>query len=426
MKLKVIFCWLLLIIMTKEVNCQGNELTRAPNTIDYVQAFKDTLAKLSEKSGNEFFKMHCNSIASVINSASGHSFQDTIFLKNMYQAFNNQSDPDNAKKLSTYLERRRPFILSWVSPTDGSVSFSWLNPPKNWNPDNQYPLYIQLHGLWYVASNAIEYMTYPFTESASNAISFEDGYLLSPWGRGNYWYEGISETDIWECIAALEAVAKIDPTRKYLSGHSMGGYGAWRIASKSPDTWAALGIHAGALWFENADLVNATVAAALKNVPTYFVCGTDDGLLDINLTAYHLLEDAGNAHLQFATFEGGHVYLENNVEDMYLWMRKFVNEDWTTDIKQPSASSPGSPRIRCYPNPVTTTSTIVYSGIENSAVDIAIYDICGQLVDEVAKSVATTGENRSAYDASGLKPGVYVLRLKSGDLVADTKMVVEH
>lgn len=55
--------------------------------------------------------------------------------------------------------------------------------------------------------------------------TFEDGYLLFPWGRGNVWYEGIGETDVWESISALNELVKVDSTKKYLMGFSMGGYG---------------------------------------------------------------------------------------------------------------------------------------------------------------------------------------------------------
>jgi hypothetical protein len=424
MKLKIICCCLLMVIIVKEAECQGYNLKYSPATIDYIEALKDTLVKLSENSDNEFFKIHCTSIVSVIDSKSSFSSRDSAFLENTYHAFNNQSDPSNAKELSTYIERQRPFILSWVSPTDGAVSFSWLNPPKNWNPENEYPLYIQLHGLWSVASNSIEYMTYPFLESASNDSSFEDGYLLSPWGRGNLWYQGISETDIWECMGALEEIVKVDPVRKYLSGHSMGGYGAWSIASKSPNTWAALGIHAGALGYNNSDLVTASVAEVLKAVPVYFVCGTNDGLLEINQTAYNLLEDAGNPNLQFVTFVGGHEYIEENVENMYLWMRNFVNEDWSTGSKKTEEIPQFEFRIKCYPNPVTKTSNIVYTGIENSTVNISIYDIYGRFIDEVADAARISGENSAAFDATGLTQGIYLIRMKSGDGFADSKMVV--
>jgi hypothetical protein len=424
MKLKIIFCWLLMVILIKEAECQGHELKSQPAAIDVIEALKDTLVKLSENSDNAFFTMHCTSIVSVIDSKNSFTLRDSTFLENMYLAINDQSDPASAKELSTYIERKRPFILSWVSPTDGAVSFSWLNPPKNWNPENEYPLYIQLHGLWSVASNSIEYMTYPFLGSASNDSSFEDGYLLSPWGRGNLWYQGISETDIWECIGILEDIVQINPARKYLSGHSMGGYGAWSIASKSPGTWAALGIHAGALWYNNANLVNESVAEALKDVPTYFVCGTNDDLLEINQIAYNLLEEAGNQNLQFVTFVGGHEYLEENVENMYLWMREFMNEDWTANSKKTGELSQTEFRIKCLPNPVTTTSNLVYSGTENSIVNICIYDIYGRFLDEVADAVRISGENSITFNAAGLSSGIYFIYLKSGNGFTNSKMVV--
>ena len=172
-------------------------------------------------------------------------------------------------------------------------------------------------------------MTYPYLHGPSNSTSFEDGYLLSPWGRGNFWYQGISPKPIsgnaWRHLKMLPG---IDPARKYLSGHSMGGYGAWSIASKSPDTWAALGIMAGAFWYY-PNVLDDIAAESLKEMPTYFVCGTNDGLLEINQTAYQLLKDAGNWHLQFVTFSGGHEYLEENVRNMYLWMRQFVKAELT-------------------------------------------------------------------------------------------------
>jgi Secretion system C-terminal sorting domain/Putative esterase len=424
MKRKIIFCWLLMIILTIKAESQVTKVKSKSDVINSIEALKDTLMKLSENSGNAFFKMHCSSMVSVINSKSRFTSRDSAFLENTYRAFNNQNDPANAKELLTYLNRQRPFIFSWISPTDGAVSFSWLNPPKNWNPENEYPLYIQLHGLWSVASNSIEYLTYPFLESASNDSSFEDGYLLSPWGRGNLWYQGISETDIRECIGALEDIVLVDPARKYLSGHSMGGYGAWSIGSKSPGTWAALGIHAGALWYDNADLVNESVADALKDVPTYFVCGTNDDLLEINQTAYHLLEDAGNPNLQFVTFVGAHVYIEENVENMYLWMRNFVNEDWTTVSKKKGEKVQPEFRIKCYPNPVTATLEIVYSVPENSTVNISIYDIYGRFIFEVADAVKVFGEMRTTFDTEGIAPGIYIIRMKSGEVATETKIIV--
>jgi hypothetical protein len=138
-----------------------------------------------------------------------------------------------------------------------------------------------------------------------------------------------------------------------------------------------------------------------------------------------LLEDAGNSNLQFVTFVGGHDYIEENVENMYLWMRNFVNEDWTA-AKENTVETPQPEfRVKCYPNPVTTNSNIVYSGTENSVVIISVYDIYGRSVFEVADAVRISGEKCATFNAKGFAPGIYLIRLKSGDEVADSKMVVE-
>ncbi len=40
----------------------------------------------------------------------------------------------------SYLDRSRPLIVSWLSPTDGQVSFAWLTLRARWNPEREYPV----------------------------------------------------------------------------------------------------------------------------------------------------------------------------------------------------------------------------------------------------------------------------------------------
>lgn len=424
MKLKIILCWFLITFIARETECKENSVKKSSNTVDFISSLKDTLVALSGNSDNEFFKKHCNSLLAVINSKVSYTSADSSFLLATYNAFNNVSDTSNASLLSSYLKRERPFVLAWVSPTDGAVSFSRLKPPKNWDPQLEYPVYIQLHGLTSPANSIIEYVTKPFRDNPSSTFSYEDGYMLSPWGRGNLWYQGISEIDIWEGLAELNKIVKIDHSRQYITGHSMGGYGTWSIASKSANTWAAIGIHAGALWYNSSNLVNADVADIFKDLPTYFVCGTSDGLLGINQTAYSLLENAGNQNIQFVTFTGGHEYVEKNVENMYLWLRDFVNDDWNTGIIESSEISQNESAIRCYPNPVLTTTTIKFTVSENSSVNIDIYDIYGRFITKVENETGTPGEYSATIDAKGLSPGIYFIRMKSGTVITELKMIV--
>jgi hypothetical protein len=394
------------------VYCQGE-----------VEALKARLNTLSLLSSNTYFINHCKAFLSVIDAKGEITDADISFLTDTYTAFTNPDLEGDPSLLSSYLNRQRPFIISWVSPTDGEVSFSWLKLPADWNPDKVYPLYIELHGFWNVANDPIEYLTYPFRQDASDNFAFEDGYLLSPWGRGNLWYQGISETDIWECMASLEKTVKIDPSRKFLCGHSMGGYGAWSIGLKSINTWAALGIHAGALWYDDYVLQDEAFET-LKNMPVYFVVGNADGLYNVNLSANGKLKAAGNKNTEFVTFNGGHDYLDVNVQNMYLWMRDFTNDDWYLSFDDSSNSRSPTIRIRCTPNPVKEHAILTYKLEVPSEIIIDLYDSLGKVVENIFTGFKYFGDHNFDFDASGLPSGTYTLKLKTRGMESELKIVV--
>ena len=293
----------------------------AADQADYRTNLRGALQTLSDEAGDPLFRLHFRSMIDVIGAGDHGLSTDTTNINNLWGTFQDASAPNSPRLRTSYLNRSMQLIVSWVSPTDGQVSFTWLRLPAGWDPEKEYPLYIQLHGLWDVAGDQLTYLNYPFL-NPSTGMAFEDGYLVSPWGRGNLWYRGIAETDIWECAAKIKTLVQVDLSRQYLCGHSMGGYGAWHIAVRSADTWAALGVHAGALSYYPGE-VNATAAAALRNLPTYFVVGTSDSLLAVDQAAYQLLRDTGNPNLAFVTFPGAHDYRQEDVDRMYLWMRQF-------------------------------------------------------------------------------------------------------
>jgi hypothetical protein len=291
------------------------------DSTDYRAGLRSTLQSLSEQATDPLLRLHFNGIAQVV-AAGDHGWStDDQGIKDLWTSFTSASTPHSPRLRESYLDRSRPLIVAWTSPSDGQVSFAWLTLPARWDPALEYPIYIQLHGLWDVAGDRIPYLAYPFSHPGTS-FAFEDGYLVSPWGRGNQWYRGIAETDIWEGMAAVKGLVRVDESRQYLCGHSMGGYGAWHIAHRSAGVWAALGVHAGALQYDASEL-SASVAAELRGLPTYFVVGTGDGLLGVNQAAHTLLQGAGNPNLAFVTFAGGHDYRQTDVEFMYQWLRKY-------------------------------------------------------------------------------------------------------
>jgi hypothetical protein len=388
-----------------------------------VEALKDKLNQLASESSNTFFSDHCRAFLSVIDAKGVLTDIDIYFLTETYATFSNPETEGNPSELESYTKRQRPFIISWVSPTDGAVSFSLLKLPLNWDPAKSYPLYIGLHGLWSVADNPIEYLTYPFREDPSSTFAFEDGYYLSPWGRGNLWYEGISETDIWECIASFEKIVKIDPARKYLTGHSMGGYGAWCIGMKSVNTWAALGIRAGALWYD-PEVMNDDVFETLKDLPVYFVVGNMDGLYNINYSAYQNLLAAGNENTEFVTFEGGHESLAENVEDMYLWIKNFTNDDWKLSSDQNGKVHSLHQSINCFPNPVLDNALLICQLEQPGRLVIDLYDMLGRKVKTLVNDYTHAGEHNLDFDATDLPSGTYTCILKVDDRVNEIKIVI--
>lgn len=144
--------------------------------------------------------------------------------------------------------------LSGDSP-DRNVSV-YLPASYDKNSDKRYPVVYFLHG--YTDDDAKFYgfrehwMTLPpildkvFAQDASREmiVVTPDAYTLF---HGSMYSNSVT-TGNWEDFIAKELVGYIDshyrtiagPGSRGLSGHSMGGYGAWRIAVKYPDTFSAV------------------------------------------------------------------------------------------------------------------------------------------------------------------------------------------
>jgi predicted peptidase len=71
-----------------------------------------------------------------------------------------------------------------------------------------------------------------------------------------------------EVLRIMRAAYKIDPSRIYLAGHSMGAIGTWAIAAKYPDIWAAIAPFSG--------LGAPSSVERMKAIPEFVVHGDAD------------------------------------------------------------------------------------------------------------------------------------------------------
>jgi dienelactone hydrolase len=157
----------------------------------------------------------------------------------------------DAGQWEAYRRGQRSLVLARLSSYDGSVQYYTLSLPRDWDPERAYPLIAYLHGAG--PSHPLFYMEITFRpreapQAGTEAAPLEPHYSLVPWGRGNRGWAETAEDDLWEALAEVDRDFRVDHDRVYLTGHSMGGGGAWAIALRTPSHWAAVCPCAGGTW----------------------------------------------------------------------------------------------------------------------------------------------------------------------------------
>jgi predicted esterase len=157
--------------------------------------------------------------------------------------------------------------LSYRSAIDDTDQPYRIYIPTQYNADRTWPLIVAMHGTG--GTEATLFDGYENDGAIKKAAEANGALLVSPLGRGVTEFRGIGENDIF-CV--LEDVAKryrVDPTRIYLTGHSMGGTGAAYLALHHPDRFAAAAPLAAAYSFP-------WLARNAATVPFLWVSGAKD------------------------------------------------------------------------------------------------------------------------------------------------------
>ncbi len=77
-----------------------------------------------------------------------------------------------------------------------------------------------------------------------------------------------------------------------------------------------------------------------------------------------------------------------------------------------------------YPNPFNPTTTIPFSLKEAVNVEITIYNMLGQKVTSLVNEKFAAGNHFATWDASSLASGMYIYRLKAGNVVKTKKLML--
>lgn len=181
--------------------------------------------------------------------------------------------------------------------------------PKAYSPATAAPLVIALHGLGGNEDSFFDqYSKLPpqlaekhgFLLAAPHGFRV-DGFYGSPMmstdaaarRRSEY-----SEKDVLEVLRLMKSNYKVDESRIYLIGHSMGAIGTWALASKYPDIWAALVPFSG--------VGSPALAERMRDIPQLVVHGDNDRTVNVsgsrNMVA--ALKKAG-ANVTYLEIPGG-------------------------------------------------------------------------------------------------------------------------
>jgi len=156
--------------------------------------------------------------------------------------------------------------LTYRSSIDDKDQAYRLYVPSACDGKTALPLIVALHGT--SGTEATLFDTYG--DGAIKRAAEKHGVLLlSPLGRGTTEYYGIGENDVLCAIADVRSRYKVDPERISVTGHSMGGTGAARLALQHPDFFAAAAPLAPAF-------SHPYLATNAGHVPLWWILGGED------------------------------------------------------------------------------------------------------------------------------------------------------
>lgn len=125
---------------------------------------------------------------------------------------------------------------TFLSRVDGSVQYYSVAPAVRSNPGETKGMVLSVHGAGVEARNqARAYRSKDWTDVVAATNRRPYGFNWEEWGR----------IDALEVLEDARRIFRPDPSKIYLTGHSMGGHGTWYLGTIYPDKFAAIAPCAG-------------------------------------------------------------------------------------------------------------------------------------------------------------------------------------
>jgi pimeloyl-ACP methyl ester carboxylesterase len=183
--------------------------------------------------------------------------------------------------------------------SDGQLIPYRVYVPKAYDGVQAMPLVVMLHG---ALGDERSYFSDLYDPEVIKGEAERRGYILAaPNGRGRLGgYRGASGEDVLEVIKSVASYYRVDGSRIYLTGHSMGGFGVWLVASRRPDLFAAIAPVSGGAPVPADQLPE--LLGKLKDIPVMVVHGGRDVIVPPQMSR-QMVAAAKKAGLQVTYLE---------------------------------------------------------------------------------------------------------------------------
>ena len=182
--------------------------------------------------------------------------------------------------------------------------------------DQKWPLVLFLHGAGERGDDLTKVTIHGPTKLAAEGRQFPF-ILVAPQCPKEDWWADMTE-DLMALVNHIAQTYRVDTSRLYVTGLSMGGYGTWSLITKYPDTFAAAAPICG-----GGDDVLARFRS-LK-IPVWAFHGAKDTVVPLSKSEQmvNALKQTGNTTVKFTVYpEAGHdswTETYNNPE-FYKWL----------------------------------------------------------------------------------------------------------
>jgi predicted peptidase len=193
-----------------------------------------------------------------------------------------------------------------------------LYVPAGYDSNKAYPLVLSLHGagqrgkdnLGQLCAYVAGWMSPQVQDKHPCFVLMpqcpdQQQWVDTPWEKGSYPTAQVqisgSMTLAMEILEAVRKQYSIDPSRLYVMGASMGGYGTWDVIVRFPDVFAAAVPVCGA--------GDPAMASKLVNVPIWAFHGDNDLTVPVSGTTdmVRAIQQAGGSRVRVTLYQGvGH------------------------------------------------------------------------------------------------------------------------